>query len=121
MQLATQAPTLSGNAATGKVSLNWTSVPGATGYWVYRSEGHAGCNFGKTKIADVTSLSFNDSGLSNGRQYHYNIVAHGASTACFGAASNCSSVRSGADRGFNAVRSSSRTSSRYAGRCIGRR
>jgi hypothetical protein len=89
----TGAPTLSGNAATGKVSLSWTSVAGATGYWVYRSEGHAGCNFGKTKIADVTGLSFNDTGLSNGRQYHYNIVAHGSSTACFGAASNCLSLQ----------------------------
>jgi hypothetical protein len=85
----TAAPTLSGNASTGKAALSWTSVPGATGYWVYRSEGHAGCNFGKTRIADVTGLSFNDTGLLNGRQYYYNIVAHGGSQSCFGGASNC--------------------------------
>jgi hypothetical protein len=85
----TGAPTLSGTAASGKVALNWTSVPGATGYWVYRTEGHAGCNLGKTKIADVTTLTFNDTGLLNGRTYYYNVVAHGGAQACYGGASNC--------------------------------
>jgi len=73
-------------------SINWTAVPGATRYWVYRSEGHAGCNFGKAKIADVSGLSFNDTGLLNGRTYYYNVVAHGSSQACFGGASNCLSL-----------------------------
>ena len=31
-----------------------TRSPGATRYWVFRTEGHAGCNFGKTLIAEVT-------------------------------------------------------------------
>jgi hypothetical protein len=78
--------------SASRASLSWTSVPNAAGYWVYRSEGHAGCSFGKTKIADVTGLSFTDTGLKNGRTYYYNVVAHGTSQACFAAASNCANV-----------------------------
>jgi hypothetical protein len=85
----TGAPTLTAVASSGRVSLSWTAVAGASGYWVYRSDGHAGCNFGKTRIGDVTTLSFNESGLVNGRKYYYNVVAHGPSHACYGPVSNC--------------------------------
>jgi hypothetical protein len=46
--------------------------------------GHAGCNFGKTKIGDVTGLSFTDNGVTVNRNYYYNVVAHGSSQSCFG-------------------------------------
>jgi hypothetical protein len=83
------APTLTATPTKGQVALSWTAVAGARGYWVYRSEGHAGCNFGKTKIAGVRALSFTDTGLRNGRQYYYNVVAFGTQPACFGRTSNC--------------------------------
>ncbi len=86
------APTLSGTAGNFQSSLSWNSVSGATRYWVFRSEGHAGCNFGKTKIAETTGLSFTDTQVANGRNYYYNIVAAGASNACSGRASNCVTV-----------------------------
>lgn len=72
--------------------LDWTAVPGASGYWVYRTEGHAGCNLGKVRIADVSALSFTDDEVANGREYYYNVVAHGASQACFALVSNCANV-----------------------------
>jgi hypothetical protein len=81
--------------ANSTAELSWTSVPGATGYWVYRSEGHAGCNFGKTRIADVTTLSYTDTEVTNRREYYYNVVAHGSSQSCFGPASNCATVLPG--------------------------
>ena len=59
---------------------------------MFRTEGHAGCDFGKTKIAETTGLSFVDTQVANGRDYHYNVVAAGAANACFGAASNCVTV-----------------------------
>src|SRR6185295_16853018 len=86
------ATTLSGTAGNFQSALSWSSVAGATRYWVFRSEGHAGCNFGKTKIAETTSLSFTDTQVANGRNYYYNIVAAGASNACSGRASNCVTV-----------------------------
>lgn len=88
----TLAPTLGGVAESNTVALSWNAVEGATGYWVYRSEGHAGCNFGKTKIGDVTALAFSDIDVTKGRTYYYNVVAHGAAQACFGPVSNCLAV-----------------------------
>jgi hypothetical protein len=69
--------------------LSWTTVSGATRYWVYRTEGHAGCNYGKARIAEVTGTSFTDTQVANGRTYYYNVVAAGASNSCYGRASNC--------------------------------
>jgi len=88
-------PTVTATKAQNTVTLSWTSVAGATGYWVYRSEGHAGCNFGKTKIADVAGLSLTDIGLARNRDYFYNVVAHGSSQSCFGPASTCLTVTPG--------------------------
>ncbi len=85
----TGATTLSGSAGNFSNSLSWGAVAGATSYQVFRSEGHAGCNFGKTKIAETASTSFSDTLVRNGREYSYNIVARGASSACFGPVSNC--------------------------------
>jgi hypothetical protein len=86
------APTLAATPGSFQSSLSWNSVAGATRYWVMRSEGHAGCNFGKAKIAEVTGTSFVDTQVANGREYYYNVVAAGASNACFGRASNCATV-----------------------------
>jgi len=86
------APTLSGAAGNSQASLTWTAVPGATRYWVFRTEGHAGCDFGKVLVAEVTGLSYIDTQVANGRPYSYNVVAAGASAACYGPASNCATV-----------------------------
>jgi len=59
---------------------------------VFRSEGHAGCNFGKTLIAETTSTSYTDTKVANGRDYFYNVVAAGSSSSCYGVASNCEQV-----------------------------
>jgi hypothetical protein len=72
--------------------LSWTTVGGATRYWVFRTEGQAGCNFGKTLIADVTGTTYIDTAVANGRTYYYNVVAAGASSACFGVVSYCVSA-----------------------------
>ena len=59
---------------------------------MFRTEGHAGCNFGKALIAEVTGTTYTDTQVANGRTYYYNVVAAGASSACYGRASNCASV-----------------------------
>jgi trimeric autotransporter adhesin len=88
----TVAPTLAATAGDTQSSLSWNTAAGATRYWVFRSEGHAGCDFGKAKIGEVTGTSFVDTQVANGRNYFYNVVAAGASNACFGRASNCVTV-----------------------------
>jgi hypothetical protein len=86
------APALAATAGDLQSSLSWSTVSGATRYWVFRSEGHAGCDFGKAKIGEVTGTTFVDTQVANGRNYSYNVVAAGASNACFGRASNCATV-----------------------------
>ncbi|MCS7313163.1 MAG: endopeptidase, partial [Acidobacteria bacterium] len=85
----TSAPSLTATPGDYQVSLSWTSVTNAAKYWVFRTEGHAGCNLGKTLIGTVTSTSFTDTEVANGRQYCYVVMAVGSSNACFGPASTC--------------------------------
>ncbi len=89
----TSAPTLTLTAGDNAVGLSWTAVSGADAYWVFRTEGHAGCNLGKTLIATVSSgTKYIDKQVANGRTYYYNVVAKGASSACYGRASTCKSA-----------------------------
>ncbi len=84
--------TLSDSPGSYSASLSWSAVSGATQYWVFRSEGHAGCDFGKALIATVSGTSYTDTQVLAGRPYAYNVVAVGTSSACFGSASNCATV-----------------------------
>jgi hypothetical protein len=88
----TGSATLSASAGNRQVSLSWTAVTGASSYWVFRTEGHAGCNFGKALIAETGGLSYTDTEVANGREYYYNVVAVGTSDACFGPVSNCATA-----------------------------
>jgi Zn-dependent metalloprotease len=85
-------PTLSATPGNYSAALSWNSVGGATRYWVMRTEGHAGAEFGKTKIAEVTGLSYTDAQVANGRSYWYNIVAQGSSSSCYSRVSNAVQV-----------------------------
>ena len=61
-------------AQNRSVQVNWTAVPNATGYLVYRGDGIDGCNFGRPIIADTAELSFLDRACQNGRDYSYSVV-----------------------------------------------
>jgi trimeric autotransporter adhesin len=88
----TAAPSLTATPGNFSATLSWNTVAGATRYWVFRSDGHAGCNFGKTLVAEVTGTTYTDTQVANGRPYSYNVVAAGTSSDCYGRASNCVSV-----------------------------
>jgi uncharacterized repeat protein (TIGR02543 family) len=83
------APTLTVVPGNFQNQLSWTTVPGATRYWVMRTEGHAGCDLGKTRIADITGTTYTDEDVVNGRTYYYNVVAQGTSTSCYSPVSTC--------------------------------
>ncbi len=85
----TAASTLTVTSGLYQNGLSWTPVVGATRYWVFRSEGFAGCDFGKALIAEVTGTTYTDTNVGFGRTYYYNVVAAGASGACYGRVSNC--------------------------------
>jgi hypothetical protein len=88
----TAGPTLTGTAGNYSAALSWNAVSGATRYWVMRTEGHAGCNYGKAKIAEATGTSYTDTQVANGRPYSYNVVAQGSSPSCYSRVSNCATV-----------------------------
>jgi hypothetical protein len=88
----TTGPTLTATPGNYQVALSWTAVSGASRYWVFRTEGHAGCNYGKARIADITGTSFTDTQVANGRAYSYNVVAQGSSSSCYSRASTCVSA-----------------------------
>ncbi|HET9316717.1 MAG TPA: PepSY domain-containing protein [Vicinamibacteria bacterium] len=89
--IAASQPTLTVTPGVFRNTLSWTAVDGATRYWVFRTEGHAGCDYGKALIAEVTSPGYVDTEVATGRTYHYNVVAAEAASACFGRASSCAS------------------------------
>ena len=85
------APTLTGFASDNTVYLSWTTVAGASQYWIFRTDG-VGCDFGKEKIATVTGTSYTDTVLFNGRTFNYQILPVGSNTVCVGRLSNCLSI-----------------------------
>jgi hypothetical protein len=86
------APSSFATPGEGSVDLSWNPVSGATQYWVMKTEGYAGCNFGKAKVSTVTGTSFTDTEVANGRQYCYSVVAAGSNSSCYSPASTCNCV-----------------------------
>ncbi|MEE8522300.1 MAG: PepSY domain-containing protein, partial [Thermoanaerobaculia bacterium] len=89
----TSAPNVTATPADQAVNLSWGSVSGTTEYQVFRAEGIFNCDFGKVKVAETTGTSFSDTGLQNGRDYSYVVIAKGSSGSCFGPASACDTVQ----------------------------
>jgi trimeric autotransporter adhesin len=78
-------------AGSSQNTINWDAMAGVTAYWVFRTEGHAGCLFGKTRIATVAApgTSFVDTGVQPGRTYSYNVLPVGSTPDCMGTLSRC--------------------------------
>jgi hypothetical protein len=72
--------------------VSWGTVANATTYWVFRTDGIHGCEFGKERVAVTTATEFTDTGLLDGRTYFYTVEAVGATDSCRSAASACASV-----------------------------
>jgi fibronectin type 3 domain-containing protein len=65
---------LTATSGNMKVSLTWTTSPGAVSYNVYRGTTPGG--EGATPVATgVTTTSFTDTGLTNGTTYYYQVTA----------------------------------------------
>jgi len=77
--------------------LTWNSVPGASKYWVFRTEGQAGCSMGRAIIATPATIAYTDTEVADGRRYYYSVMAVGSSDACSGPSSacRCATVHSG--------------------------
>jgi len=89
----TQAPTLTVTPGSYQVSLSWIPVSGAVKYWIFRTEGHAGCDSGMALIGKQTTIPYTDTEVAAQRQYCYAVMAAGGDgsegSMCFGVASTC--------------------------------
>ena len=103
------APSVNASASDKAVDLSWNAISGASNYEIFRTEGVFGCNFGKVKIAEITGTSYTDTGLQNGREYSYVVMAKGSSDACFGPASSCAQATPVSGPGFGIDTSSANT------------
>ncbi len=82
-------PFFAASASCSAADLSWSSVSGAAKYWVFRTEGHAGCDIGRARIATPAGTSYTDPEVADGRQYCYSVTAVGNNDSCFGHSSQC--------------------------------
>lgn len=68
---STPAPNVSISTSNGKPKLSWSSVSGASKYWIYRSTD--GVNF--SYYDSTTRLSYTNSGAKAGNKYYYKLKA----------------------------------------------
>ncbi|WP_342373814.1 hypothetical protein NVS55_20435 [Myxococcus stipitatus] len=85
----TAKPSVTVTAGTGQIALSWAPVPGATQYWVMRSDGLNACTYGKARIATVATTTFTDTEVRGGHRTCYSVVPVGSSQSCFGPSSTC--------------------------------
>jgi len=77
------------SSVSNQIVVSWTAVPNASAYRVLRSEGFAGCDFGKALIFEGNALTYTDNDVADDRTYSYVVQAVGASAACMGPGSAC--------------------------------
>jgi trimeric autotransporter adhesin len=103
----TAKPVVTGSVGIRSATISWTAVPNATEYWVLRTDGVHGCDFGKTRVGRVPAnapLTFTQTNLLDGFTYYYSVVAVGGAPpppsplpvvpaeACAGPMSDCAAV-----------------------------
>ena len=88
----TQAPAVTVTSLPNGAQLSWSSVPGADRYWIFRTEGVHGCDFGKVRVGETTGTTFVDAGLLDGFEVFYSVMPVGSADACMGPMSACQST-----------------------------
>ncbi|MGH9379981.1 MAG: hypothetical protein ACRD2Z_05160 [Thermoanaerobaculia bacterium] len=85
------------------VHLSWDAVSGASEYWIYRTEGVHGCDFGKALVGKTSDIEFVETGPRNGFEVLYAVVAVGDNDSCTSAMTACEAVSPVPGPGFTYV------------------
>ena len=81
MTVFVPAPTLTVTAGSGKASLSWTAVSGASQYRVYRRDNEKGSWSGwSTVCSKVIGTTWDDTTVIPGKQYKYEVRAYAGGT-----------------------------------------
>ncbi len=80
------------SAGYNSIKLNWAKISGVSGYKIYRSTSKTS---GYKLIKTTTSLSYTNTGLTNGKTYYYKVRAcyNAASTYTYGSYSDIKSAK----------------------------
>lgn len=73
-QIGATTLTLS-NSGAKQIKLNWTSVTGAQGYYIYRKTVNES-DYRLLKTVGATATSYTDTGLSVGTRYYYRVIPY---------------------------------------------
>ena len=85
------APVITSANSDGKsVSLKWNAVTDATSYSIFRADSATGA---KTQLKTVSTLSYTDTTVTEGKTYYYFVVAHDSQTGRQSAYSEAKSVK----------------------------
>jgi hypothetical protein len=68
-------PVVSAAASGTSITVSWNPVPGAAGYYVYRSTAEAG---DYVQVGSVPGVSYTNTGLNSGTTYYYKAAAYNA-------------------------------------------
>ncbi|MCD8366940.1 MAG: fibronectin type III domain-containing protein, partial [Clostridiales bacterium] len=63
------------SGGSGSLTLSWPAVDGATHYQIYRSTS-SGSGFSKVKTVSSSQLTYEDTGLEDGKTYYYKVRAY---------------------------------------------
>jgi fibronectin type 3 domain-containing protein len=63
------------SATANSITLQWSSVPGASSYKIYRSSRAASTSYPYSQVGTSTTVSYTDTSLSAGTTYYYKVVA----------------------------------------------
>ncbi|MCD7919073.1 MAG: hypothetical protein LUG45_03180, partial [Clostridiales bacterium] len=63
------------SGGSGRLTLSWPAVDGATHYQIYRSTA-SGSGFSKVKTVSASQLTYEDTGLEDGKTYYYKVRAY---------------------------------------------
>jgi len=80
--------------SSSSIRISWSTVTGATGYYIYRSSSASGTY---TQVGDSTSTSYTNTGLSQNTTYHYRVASYNTA----GTSSQSSSVSATTTREYN--------------------
>ncbi|MGN0649835.1 MAG: C1 family peptidase, partial [Oscillospiraceae bacterium] len=91
VQTPLAAPTISAISTNGSsVTLNWSTVTGATSYRVYRADSAAGT---KTLLKAVSTATYTDTTVTSGKTYYYFVAAYDSATSRLSAYSAAKSIK----------------------------
>jgi len=84
------APALTGVPSGNMALLSWTESLGADSYQVYRN--HLGCDFGFAPVHNQAGASWDDTEVTAGNTFYYQVQAVGTNSRCASATSACVAV-----------------------------